>query len=94
MNATAGVLDPVARAFYRDVMARLEAGAIPFLVGGAYAFERYTGIGRHTKDFDLFIHPRDVQPALDTLRAAGCETDPVLPALAGQGALRRATSST
>ena len=42
--------------------------------GGAYAFERYTGIGRHTKDFDLFIHPRDVQPALDTLRAAGCDT--------------------
>ena len=74
MNATAGVLDPVAREFYRDVMARLEAGGIPFLVGGAYAFERYTGIGRHTKDFDLFIHPRDVQPALDTLRAAGCDT--------------------
>ena len=89
MNATAGVLDPVAREFYRDVMARLEAGGIPFLVGGAYAFERYTGIGRHTKDFDLFIHPRDVQPALDTLRAAGCDTDLSLPALAGQGPLRR-----
>ena len=34
---------------------------MPFLVGGAYAFERYTGIARHTKDFDLFIHPRDVR---------------------------------
>ena len=66
MSPTAGVLDPVARAFYRDVMARLEAAGVPFLVGGAYAFERYTGIGRHTKDFDLFIHPRHVQPALDT----------------------------
>jgi hypothetical protein len=61
------------------VMVRLEARGIPFLVGGAYAFERYTGIGRHTKDFDLFIHPRDVQPALDTLGAAGCETDLCFP---------------
>jgi hypothetical protein len=79
MSPTAGVLDPVARAFYRDVMARLEAARVPFLVGGAYAFERYTGIGRHTKDFDLFIHPRDVQRALDTLGAGGCDTDLTFP---------------
>jgi hypothetical protein len=79
MSTMAGVLDPVARAFYRDVMERLEARGIPFLVGGAYAFERYTGIARHTKDFDLFVHPRDVQPALDTLSAAGCEADLCFP---------------
>jgi hypothetical protein len=79
LSPAAGVLDPVAREFYRDVMARLEAGGVPFLVGGAYAFERYTGIGRHTKDFDLFIHPRDVQPAFDTLGATGCTTDLCFP---------------
>ena len=28
---------------------------MPFLVGGAYAFARYTGIERHTKDFDVFV---------------------------------------
>ena len=57
----------------------LEAHAIPFLVGGAYALERYTGIGRHTKDFDLFVHPRDVERALDVLGAAGCATDVPFP---------------
>jgi len=71
----AGVgLDPVSRVFYRRVMHQFEAQAIPFLVGGAYAFERYTGIGRHTKDFDLFVHPRDVERALEILAADGCQT--------------------
>jgi hypothetical protein len=52
---------------------------IPYLVGGAYAFERYTGIARHTKDFDVFVHPRDFEPVLAALRAAGCATDVPFP---------------
>ena len=77
---TAGVgLDPVSREFYRRVMSRLEARGVPFLVGGAYAFERYTGIARNTKDFDLFVHPRDVDRALQTLAADGCTTDVPFP---------------
>jgi hypothetical protein len=75
MTTAGAVLDPVSRQFYRRVMGRLEAGSIPFLVGGAYAFERYTGIARHTKDFDLFVHPRDVDRALEALAADGCTTD-------------------
>ncbi|HEU4367558.1 MAG TPA: hypothetical protein VFV05_04920 [Methylomirabilota bacterium] len=67
-------LDRAARAFYRRVMRLLEEGGVSFLVGGAYAFERYTGIARHTKDFDLFVHPRDVDRALARLAADGCET--------------------
>ena len=67
-------VDPVAREFYRRVMARLAEHDVPFLVGGAYAFERYTGIARHTKDFDLFLHPRDIERALEVLAADGCET--------------------
>jgi nucleotidyltransferase DUF2204 len=67
-------VDPVAREFYCRVMGRLTDGGVPFLVGGAYAFERYTGIARHTKDFDLFLHPRDVDRALEVLAADGCET--------------------
>jgi hypothetical protein len=74
MSTAGGGLDPVSRAFYRRVMHQLEEQAIPFLVGGAYAFERYTGIGRHTKDFDLFVHPRDVERALELLAADGCQT--------------------
>jgi hypothetical protein len=58
-------------AFYRHAMAVLEEAGIPFLVGGAYAFARYTGIVRDTKDFDLFILPRDFDAALAALAAAG-----------------------
>jgi hypothetical protein len=79
MSVAEATLDPVARAFYRRVMADLQAHEIPFMVGGAYAFERYTGIGRHTKDFDIFIHPRDLERALLVLQASGCETDTPFP---------------
>src|SRR5262249_59438693 len=63
------------RDFYLRAMRLLDEAGIEFLVGGAYAFERYTGIARHTKDFDIFVHPRDVERVLATLGAAGCETE-------------------
>jgi len=63
------------RDFYVRAMRRLDDARVDVLVGGAYAFERYTGIARHTKDFDIFVHPRDVQRVLDTLEAAGCDTE-------------------
>jgi Uncharacterised nucleotidyltransferase len=72
-------LDPAVRAFYRRVMHELEEHQVPYLVGGAYAFERYTGIARHTKDFDLFIHPRDLERALAVLAEDGCETETPFP---------------
>jgi len=72
-------LDPISRGFYCRVMGQLDEHGIPFLVGGAYAFERYTGIARHTKDFDLFIHPRDVERGLAVLAADGCTTDVPFP---------------
>jgi Nucleotidyl transferase of unknown function (DUF2204) len=78
--STAGIgLDSVSRDFYRRVMHRLEEHGTSFLVGGAYAFERYTGIARHTKDFDLFVHPRDVQRILEALTADGCTTEVTFP---------------
>ena len=46
--------------------------ACPYLVGGAYAFERYTGIARHTKDLDVFVREADVPRALAALEADGC----------------------
>jgi Uncharacterised nucleotidyltransferase len=45
---------------------------VPFLVGGAYAFERYTGIARHTKDLDVFVREREYRRALAALEADGC----------------------
>ena len=79
MSVAETTLDPVSRAFYRRVMHQLEGADVPFLVGGAYAFERYTGIGRHTKDFDIFVHPRDVERALALLAASGCTSEMTFP---------------
>jgi hypothetical protein len=65
--------------FYRIAMLRLQKENIPFLVGGAYAFGEYTGICRDTKDFDLCIHPQDVDRVLATLRDGGYETEKIFP---------------
>jgi Nucleotidyl transferase of unknown function (DUF2204) len=72
-------LAPEALDFYRQSMNLLKEAQVPFLVGGAYAFARYTGIVRHTKDFDIFVHPRDFGRALDAFAKAGYETDPTFP---------------
>jgi hypothetical protein len=64
-------LPPAARSFYRHAMEVLAAGRVPFLIGGAYAFARHTGIVRHTKDFDLFLKAEDLPRALALLRRAG-----------------------
>jgi hypothetical protein len=77
-------LDPAARDFYWAAVAALDAAAVPVLVGGAFAFGHYTGITRHTKDFDLFIHPRDCRRALDVLAAAGYQTELTSPTWIGK----------
>jgi Uncharacterised nucleotidyltransferase len=65
-------LDPDTRRFYRAALMRLKEAGVPFLVGGAYAFERYTGIARHTKDLDVFVREREYRRALAALEADGC----------------------
>lgn len=62
-----------AESFYRHVLQTLQAGGVPFLVGGAYAFAAYTGIQRSTKDLDLFIRHADLPRAASVLTAAGYE---------------------
>lgn len=71
--------EPHAREFYCQTMATLRQVGVPFLVGGAYAFERYTRIARHTKDFDIFVHPRDCERALGALVGAGYRAEPTYP---------------
>jgi hypothetical protein len=73
-------LEPETWDFYRAVMTALNASGIPYLVGGAYAFERYTGIERHTKDFDIFSLRQDAEPILEVLESAlGCRTEMTFP---------------
>jgi hypothetical protein len=68
-------IDPKAVHFYRDVLTTLNDAQIPFLVGGAFAFERYTGIVRYTKDLDLFVLGRDVSEILSTFATCGYRTE-------------------
>ena len=72
-------LDPQTRAFYCHSVDVLSKSQIPFLVGGAYAFERYTGIARHTKDLDLFVRRKDCPRILEVLSKAGYRTEVTLP---------------
>lgn len=72
-------LDPQTREFYCHALKILTQAQIPFLIGGAYAFERYTGIARHTKDLDIFTRPADVQPILDVFAQAGYQTEFAVP---------------
>jgi hypothetical protein len=72
-------LDPRERDFYVQAMRTLEEHGVPVLVGGAYALARYTGIVRHTKDFDLFLHRRDYDRAMGVLERLGCRTELTFP---------------
>lgn len=67
------------RAFYRESMQLLRDRDLPFLVGGAYAFGLYTGIERDTKDFDLFVRPKDVGRILDLFSAHGYRVENTFP---------------
>jgi hypothetical protein len=73
------VLDEETRAFYQRALHILTEAEIPFLVGGAYAFTCYTGIERHTKDFDIFVHGRDIQHALEAFSEHACRAELVFP---------------
>jgi hypothetical protein len=60
---------------YRNVLEMLNRSGAPYMVGGTYAFQYYAGISRSTKDFDIFVRPRDVQRVLDVLTRSGFKTE-------------------
>jgi hypothetical protein len=65
--------------FYRHALAILEEANVPTLVGGAYAYARYTGIERHTKDFDVFIRREDFNRAAWAFQKAGYKSELTFP---------------
>ena len=60
---------------YRSALEMLNRSGVPYMVGGTYAFQYYAGISRSTKDFDIFVRPRDVRRVLDALTRAGFKTE-------------------
>ena len=75
MNASHEEVAPETVSFYRQTLLALKEADVSFLGAGAHALERYTGIGRYTKDLDLFIRPADLDRTLETLAEAGYETE-------------------
>jgi hypothetical protein len=74
-----GGLDEGAHAFYVRTLALLGRAGIPFLVGGAYALNHYTGIERHTKDFDVFVRREHYGDVARVLGTAGIATELTFP---------------
>ncbi len=72
---TQDALDPEAREFYCRTLSVLNEAQMPYLVGGAYAFERYTTIARDTKDLDIFVRQADFDRVMDVLSGAGYRTE-------------------
>jgi len=73
------VLSEASIRFYRHALAILKDAEIPHLVGGAYAYARYTGIERHTKDFDVFIRREDFGRAAWAFQKAGYKAELTFP---------------
>jgi len=61
--------------FHRRVLRLLQKHHLPFLVGGDYAYQPYTGVQRHPKDLDLFVRPVDCKEALRLLSDMGYRTE-------------------
>jgi len=73
------ILEPEGKEFYCHTLSVFGKAKLPVLIGGAYAFARYTGIERHTKDFDVFVRERDFERTLRALAAAGYDTEVCFP---------------
>jgi len=79
LAAPTAVLEEQSRTFYRAALSLLDEKKLPYLVGGAYAFARYTGIERHTKDFDIFVRRADYPRIEKVMHEAGYKTDLTFP---------------
>jgi hypothetical protein len=73
---------------FREVLQVLNQGGVPYVVSGAFALQKHTGIWRDTKDLDVFLAAQHVPHALECLIRDGFEcsiVDPVWLAKAHRG---------
>jgi hypothetical protein len=64
-----------AYAFYRDAIGILKQSNADFMIGGAFAMFKYTGIYRDTKDLDVFCRCTDYPKILKCFAAHGYRTE-------------------
>ncbi len=60
---------------YGEVLDTLNRAGIRYMLGGTVALNAYTGIWRETKDLDVFVLESEVTQVLETLEAAGFQTE-------------------
>jgi len=65
--------------FYQRALRVMSEARVPFLVGGAFAHARFTGIRRATKDLDLFIQRRDYECVAGLMASQGWRAELVYP---------------
>src|SRR5439155_23720460 len=65
--------------FHRRSVAALQDAEVPFLIGGAYVVEVYSGASRRSKDFDLYVRPHHVAAAMNALVHAGYKAEMTFP---------------
>lgn len=71
--------DSDTRDFYRDLVKLFSDKGLPYLVGGTFALQRYTGIARKTKDLDFFIRREDFDTFKKTLVSNGYRAELTFP---------------
>lgn len=68
--------DKTSQSIYRLALQDMQRSGVPFLVGGAFALESYTGVViRRTKDLDVFVLRQNVDQLLRFLARVGYETE-------------------
>jgi hypothetical protein len=77
--------DPLERDVYERALDALDKSGVPFLLGGAFAFNYWSGIWRTSKDLDVFVRPGDATRALDALDTGGFRTEVVYESWLGKG---------
>ena len=80
-------ITPSAYAVFHRALRALQEEGVPFTVGGGVALYFHVGVSRPLKDLDLFVTPRHVAPALQTLQRAGFSTTLKHPEWLGQALL-------
>lgn len=78
-DLAAGHAVPPSAESYAVALRELKESGIPFLLGGAFALGRYTGIERETKDLDVFVHPGAARRVLGYFGRLGRHVDFAFP---------------
>lgn len=71
--------DAQAYSFYRQALEILNRTSVPFLMGGGFALEFYTHLGKGTKDMDLLIQRHDLDKVFEVFNKSGFKPELTFP---------------